>query len=407
MKVRFSICLAGLVASAGFLLAGSLPEITVHPTNQLVTPGSEVVFAVTAPLATSFQWRFNGADLQGAEASTLVLTNVQAADRGYYMAVAKNETGWVPSQMAYLAVVDGPGGIVPRHNLWSTNTQVRYASCGPWYEPIFPGSAQVYAGPEMDQMQPVGPPIEFHEPGYYAGEDMNVPTVEPGQTVYYRVKVTYPCEGRGDTNWQFSYTLEMIAGGGEYPIPTAEELHFPTFIGGESPVFFTDLYPVNQVRIVGETVHLWHYGWSACDAHEGSPMQWRKDGRPIPGATNTNTPLTLTEFDTKDVGVYDAVFGCGGGISPKQDLAIQLIDGKGRFANPRLLSSEFSADLIGAPRRVYEIQASSNLVDWLELQAVTNWTGVVGFTNATGLAGRQFYRAVLAPALPRFYPWFY
>ena len=73
------------------------------------------MLTVAATGTTSFQWRFNGADISGATNSTLQLANVQTTNVGYYMAVAQNATGWVPSQMAWLSVM-ASYGVVPLSN---------------------------------------------------------------------------------------------------------------------------------------------------------------------------------------------------------------------------------------------------------------------------------------------------
>ena len=66
--------------SAGKCLTGTPPFISAQPASQTVTVGSTVAFTVTAggtpPL--SYQWRFNGTNLAGANSFTLTLTNVQS-----------------------------------------------------------------------------------------------------------------------------------------------------------------------------------------------------------------------------------------------------------------------------------------------------------------------------------------
>jgi hypothetical protein len=86
--------------------AASVPAFTLQPTGQSVVAGATVTLSVTAtgsPTPT-FQWRRNGTPLAGATASTLTLTNVQAADAGDYTVVATNSAGSVTSSAATVAV---------------------------------------------------------------------------------------------------------------------------------------------------------------------------------------------------------------------------------------------------------------------------------------------------------------
>jgi hypothetical protein len=71
-----------------------------------VTAGGSATFIATAtgtPAPTS-QWYFNGAAISGATASSLVLSNVQAANAGSYTVAASNAAGSVTSAAATLTV---------------------------------------------------------------------------------------------------------------------------------------------------------------------------------------------------------------------------------------------------------------------------------------------------------------
>ena len=53
----------------------------------------------------SYQWRFNGMDLAGATRSTLILTNVQLSQAGWYSVVLTNVYGSVTSSPAQLTLI--------------------------------------------------------------------------------------------------------------------------------------------------------------------------------------------------------------------------------------------------------------------------------------------------------------
>jgi hypothetical protein len=96
--------------SSGKCLTPSAPYIYAQPTNQVVTFGANVSFSVgasgTPPL--TYQWQFNGINLDGAVTSTLTLTSVKDSDAGTYAVVVTNAYGTVTSSNAVLTVNPAP-----------------------------------------------------------------------------------------------------------------------------------------------------------------------------------------------------------------------------------------------------------------------------------------------------------
>ncbi len=80
------------------------PLITDQPTNQIVVVGADANFSVTAdgtaPLA--FQWRFGGQPMEGATDSSLTITNAQLFHSGNYDVVVSNDYGGITSSVATL-----------------------------------------------------------------------------------------------------------------------------------------------------------------------------------------------------------------------------------------------------------------------------------------------------------------
>src|SRR3954469_4668583 len=106
--------IAGLICFCAYVAASAdtLPIISTPPQSLAVAVGSNVVLSVTASGATSYQWRFNGTDLSGATGASLTVSNSQVTNSGYYVVIAKNALGWVPSLPAYLSVVDTSGTVM-------------------------------------------------------------------------------------------------------------------------------------------------------------------------------------------------------------------------------------------------------------------------------------------------------
>jgi Tol biopolymer transport system component len=87
------------------------PTITSQPVNQIIPMGNKVTFSVgatgTAPL--SYQWSFNGTNINGATYATLTLTNVQFRQTGNnYTVLVTNAYGSVLSSNAVLTVLSPP-----------------------------------------------------------------------------------------------------------------------------------------------------------------------------------------------------------------------------------------------------------------------------------------------------------
>jgi hypothetical protein len=82
------------------------PWIIAQPAEQQIPSGSNAAFAVsargTAPLA--YQWRYNGAPVPGANASTLIVSNATSAQAGDFSVVVSNPAGAVTSVVARLVI---------------------------------------------------------------------------------------------------------------------------------------------------------------------------------------------------------------------------------------------------------------------------------------------------------------
>jgi hypothetical protein len=101
-------------AGAGKCVTAVPPLITRQPLNQSALIGSTASFSVSAEGASplAYQWLFDGTNLAGATAPTLVLANVQATNDGTYAVLVTNVAGFTLSSNAtlttYLAACDPP-----------------------------------------------------------------------------------------------------------------------------------------------------------------------------------------------------------------------------------------------------------------------------------------------------------
>ena len=86
--------------------AAGAPVITEQPSSIAIATGGSATFRVAAGGAgtLSYQWRFNGTAISGAEADTYTIHNVQAEHAGSYEVVVANATGTVTSDPALLEI---------------------------------------------------------------------------------------------------------------------------------------------------------------------------------------------------------------------------------------------------------------------------------------------------------------
>src|SRR5205823_5020355 len=98
---------AGAVTSILAALTVNIPpSISGQPQNQTVTQAQDATFTVTAggtqPL--NYQWRFSGANISGATASSYTRSAAQPGDAGSYTVLVTNVGGAITSAVATLIV---------------------------------------------------------------------------------------------------------------------------------------------------------------------------------------------------------------------------------------------------------------------------------------------------------------
>ena len=104
----YSVAVSDAFGSSTSLVASLTvvdPILTSQPVSQAANAGQSVTFSVGAigsPL--SFQWRQGGEPLSGATNTSLTLTNLQAANAGYYDVVISNAFGVLTSAVVTLTV---------------------------------------------------------------------------------------------------------------------------------------------------------------------------------------------------------------------------------------------------------------------------------------------------------------
>ncbi len=216
----------GMVTSAVASLLVDVPNgatILFQPYGDTVPAGNDYSFTVVAtgtpPL--TYQWFFNGANIDGATNQNLTLTNVQSAAAGTYSVSVHDLTSTVFSLPATLTVgtTNAGGGQIYFANWFLTSKTNALPDFDVDGTTLLNGGeyvAQLYAGPALASLRPVGQPTPFQS-GFNAGlfvpQTLTLGNVPPGSNALVQVRAW-------DTAFGPSYEAARALGGrfGKSPI---------------------------------------------------------------------------------------------------------------------------------------------------------------------------------------------
>src|SRR5207237_7040633 len=93
--------------------SSALPQILGQPRDQIVIPGDLASFSVVVAdtSGVSYQWFFNGNQINGATGDTLLLTQVDNSNEGPYWVVVSNSSGDRSSSLAFLFIDSDTDGM--------------------------------------------------------------------------------------------------------------------------------------------------------------------------------------------------------------------------------------------------------------------------------------------------------
>jgi hypothetical protein len=152
------------------------PEIVVQPLSQGVSSGSAVSFTVMAnsPFPLGYQWRKDGAEINGATDASFSLVGVTFADQGSYDVVVTNSHGAITSAGASLTII-------------SMEVVLTIASQGADVLIYWPSSAPGYTlQGSSDLTQPVWSPVQAPVVVTNGLNTVTIPAVD--QVQFYRLK---------------------------------------------------------------------------------------------------------------------------------------------------------------------------------------------------------------------------
>jgi hypothetical protein len=191
----------GMVTSAVASLLVDVPNgatILFQPYGDTVPAGNDYNFTVVAtgtpPL--TYQWFFNGTNIDDATNHTLTLTNVQSAAAGVYSVRVQDLSSTVWSIPALLTVGTSNvgGGQINFANWFLTSGTNAFPVFDVDGTTLLNGGgyvAQLYAGAELASLRPVGQPTPFkagYQAGYFVPQTLTLGNVAPGSNAVVQVR---------------------------------------------------------------------------------------------------------------------------------------------------------------------------------------------------------------------------
>ncbi len=274
----------GQVRSSAYPLVAAIepPEIVSEPSATNACVGSAVNLNVTALNGTlSYQWRKNGVNLSnggrisGATSSTLSISPTLLSDTDSYDVLVTNDCGDTPSDSVAVSVQSGP---------MITTEPVDTAGCAG--DSVLLSLSATVVSPVTYQWRKGGINLTNSPP--FSGVNTSTLTINPASEFD---NDNYDCVIIDACNQTISDEATVT-------------------ISSSPPILGFGPDPVDTCA--GQYVSLAAQGFSS----PSPSYQWRKDGDPIDGATDSF--IEFLSASPSDTGLYDVVIsnGCGDIIPP-------------------------------------------------------------------------------------------
>ncbi|MFM2082123.1 MAG: hypothetical protein RL380_814 [Verrucomicrobiota bacterium] len=367
-------------AVAALTVSNAAPAVTTQPVSASVNVGDSANFFVaasgTSPL--DFQWRFNGTNLVGANATNYSLANLQLTNAGNYTVVITNLAGSVTSSVAVLSVSTNTVGILAQWN-FNSNPADASTTTGTTNPSVGSGTASVVGG--------LTPVTQYFggggaDPAASADNSAWTPGGYPAASVGNKTAgVKFAVSTVGKQNISVSWSSQASGSASKYA-----RLQYTTngtdFVDFTAPVtnatsFSTRTNSLNAITAVNN------------NANFAVRLVTEFESTAIGSATASYVGASSTYGSAGNLR-YDMVTISGSNLTTSNSPAATP-----QLTAPTFTNNQFAFTVTGTATTNYAVQASTNL-------AVTNWTSLVTnpapFTytqsNATSFPLR-FFRAVL------------
>ena len=337
------------------------PTIVSQPASQTLAVGSSVTFTVSASSATAYQWRYNSANISGANSSSFTKSNLQLTDSGSYDVLVSNVAGSVTSSTASLTVAVPPAitsqpqnrtvnpGVSATFSASASGSSLSYQWCRNGGDISGAnGSSYTLASPQAADSGSTFSLVVNNAVGSATSSSATLTVNSPpsilsqpsGNTIFTGQNVTFSVSASGSTpftyQWQKNSANISGATASSYSINNAQATHAGSYrvVVGNSfgsitsaaatltvnnpvaPSFTTQ--PQNQTVNIGQTAT-----FSAAATGSPSPSyQWRKNGANISGATASS--YTVSNVQLTHAGTYDVVASNLGGNVPSSGATLTV-----------------------------------------------------------------------------------
>jgi hypothetical protein len=404
---------AGATTSSVARLTVNVPvAFTTVPQSQTAKAGSRAVFIVaasgSAPL--TYQWRFNGTNIVGANFALLELNNVQSTNAGLYSVVVQNAAGPLESSAATLTVTSAPLITSPPASQsvslgQNATLNVTAAGTGPFtYQWRFrsgaisgatastlslanvqlsdAGEYSVVVGNNVDSVISSPATLVVRAPLALTAAPQSR-TVPVGSSTVFSVAAN----GTGPFNYQWRFNAANIPGAtnanftlanaqpadaGQYTVQVsvgAESVESPAAVLAVTVPPAISQQPQSQVVVFGTNVT-----FSVTAAGSGTlSYQWKFNGADIPGATNET--FTLSNVQTASAGSYNVVVSNSTGSSASTAAVLTVLVAPTISQQPQALAVNVGTNA------TFSVTASGSGV--LSYQWKFNGVDITGATSPT------------------------
>ena len=407
-----AIAAGGVQSGFGVMVIGNgSPTIALHPYSQILQKSNTVRLHARSvgvqPM--QYQWLLDNHLLPGATNSSLILTNVLGKDTGAYRMIASNSLGVAASHAANLTIFTTLAAALNATNLnWNNGDQFSPA----WFaqnRETHDGDAAAQSGAIATNQQTILQGTYITGPGtltfwwkvsseesfdflrfYLNNNTVPIASIS-GETDWQQITIAIP---RGDLQtlrWIYSKDSSVSAG---RDAGWVDELVFTP----DPPVITVQPTPRSTTASMGANLTI------RVTATGLGPLsyQWLKNSATLTGATQAS--LTLTNLTRRNSGTFAVRVSNAGGstLSSNATLVVrvpQRLQTPVRLADGSFLLTSDDADggaLLPEDLAAFEVQASTNLVNWVPVSGVpvvTNGSFVLRDSESTNFPVR-FYRMV-------------
>lgn len=389
-----------------FYLAAEAPLITTHPASQTVLAGTNLAFSITVTnVPVSYQWRFNGTNINGATNSTYSISNVQTNKAGTYSVLITNVANSLLSSNAVLVVNVPPSisqqptnqtvvqgsnatfsvtasGTLPLSYQWQfngnniggatsnvyTRTNVVLTNSGAYTVVVTNAGGSITSAPAW--LTIIGAPSITNQP---ASQIVNL-----GANVTFTTGVA----GTGPLTFQWRFNGTNIAGAttNTYSISNVQATNQGNYsllvtnsagsTVSSNASLTVNLPPSISTQPVNVITNQNCPATFAVIASGASPLsyQWRFNGGNISGATNSS--YTMSSVTTNNAGGYSVFITNMAGTLLSSSATLTVNVAPVITAQPTNVivvqgsNAVFSATVAGTSPLIYQWQFNSNNISW-------------------------------------------